>query len=139
MGKWTIPNGISDDDLMVMRNRLRYSIRTDCERMQKANALPQNERAGKYRKAIEDLTDLLISNGETLLRIEIFGFLSAPLGDPKFMELWLDGWLASSPVQRKIRSGGDLLRRGDADEFFALCENLRSEEVKIIVSYGKEK
>ena len=139
MGEWTIPKGISDDELTVLRNRLRYSIRTDCERMQKANALPQHERAGKYRKAIEDLTGTLISNGETLLRIEIFGFLSAPLGDPKFMELWLDGWLASSPVQRKIRSGGDLLRRGDADEFFALCENLRSEEVKIIVSYGKEK
>lgn len=138
MGEWTIPKGISDDALMTLRNRLRYSIRTDCERMQKANALPQNERIGKYRKAIEDLTDMLLSNGETLLRIEIFGFLQAPLGDPKFMELWLDGWLASSPVQRKIRSGGDLLRRGDADGFFALCENLRTEEVKIIVSYGKE-
>ena len=106
--------------------------------MQKANALPQHERAGKYRKAIADLTDMLLSNGEALMRIEIFGFLSAPLGDPKFMELWLDGWLASSPVQRKIRSGGDLLRRGDADGFFALCEKLRTEEVKIIVSYGKE-
>ena len=32
----------------------------------------------------------------------------------------------------------NLLRRGDADGFFALCEKLRSEEVKIIVSYGKE-
>ena len=138
MGKWTIPKGISDEELTVMRNRLRYSIRTDCERMQKANVLPQNERFGKYRKAIEDLTDMLLSNGETLLRIEIFGFLSAPLGDPKFMELWLDRWLASSPVQRRIRSGADLLRRGDADGFFALCENLRTEEVKIIVSYGKE-
>ena len=138
MGKWTIPNGISDDDLTGMRNRLRYSIRTDCERMQKANALPQNERAGKYRKAIEDLTGTLISNGETLLRIEIFGFLSAPLVDPIFMELWLDCWLASSSVLWTMRCRGDLLRRGDADGFFALCENLRTEEVKIIVSYGKE-
>lgn len=115
---------------------LQAQIKDDCIRAKRAAALPARDRAGKYRKAIAELNERLVQNGNELLRMALFANVIAPLRDPAFLARWRDGWLRSDAVQRRAQSAGDLLRRGDYAAFAALLRELRKEELEIVSAFG---
>lgn len=115
---------------------LREALKADCARMRKVDSLPAADRAGKYRKAIAELSERLRKNGEELLRMTIFGNFCVPLQDRAFMVEWLQGWLKTETVQARIRDAGERIRRGDLGAFEAIALALREEESKIICKYG---
>lgn len=115
---------------------LRALLKDDCERARKAAALPANDRAGKYRKAIIALNERLLKNGTEFLRMMVFCGFFAPLENEAFMNEWLRGWLKSDEVQRRISGAGDLLRRGDYQAFMELARELRENGREIILKYG---
>lgn len=122
-------------DNEASETRLRREIEEDCRRVRMLDTLSDEDKRGKYRNAIRDLTDRLRRNGTEYLSIAIYGRFTVPT-TKAFREGFYDGWLMTEDFVALKNRARDALLIGNFDQFLHTASEFRAISRQIVLAYG---
>lgn len=117
-------------------NAIQTEIQTLCGRISKLDTLPEKDRRGKYRKAIEELF--------TTLRVKVREYL----GMMAFGRMWIGrdaipalekDWYRTDEFKVLTGKAWERARAGDFTGFISLAKEIRTDTLALVqASGGKE-
>lgn len=123
------------EDMMKLE-ALKNKMQSDCDRVRKLSTLPEKDRTGKYRKAIDELFAGLKKAVSQFLMLSAAGGIMAPTSDPAFRSAWLDGWFAEGGVKKLVEQARQATYIGDYEALMEIGHQLRRESLDICKEFG---
>jgi len=121
---------------MALRGRaVPWQLEQDCQRIRKLDTLKPEDRAGKYRVAIEELTARALDGGQQLWEDAVFGGLLYPRLQA-FETAFLEDWLKTLDYQNLKDEAKRLLLEGDYDGFVTVCKKARKISRAMVLAWG---